>query len=673
MTYVIIASMATLAAFVAVAPAPASAATAKVRHTSLGALGVRADRAVLDGSRTRVRIRARRSVSVRLVLVRRGRVVRAWRAVHARAGTTVLSRSTTTRDRSLRLRITVSRRGRQGRGTLALLLVVRPPTAAPTPTPPPTPTRPPAPPTAPPVPAPDLGIALSTASVPENAPAGTHVGALSNVDPGAGARTFALVGGDGSQDNGRFRIAGAQLETAAPLDFETRPSVSIRVRATGADGSVVEQSFVIAVTNVDEAPTLVDLSPASVPENEPAATLVGALSVDPDAGDTATFVLVPGAGSQDNGHFRIVGTRLESDATFDFEARSSYSIRVRGTDRAGAAIEQVLAIAVTNVNEAPTRIDLSNASVAEGQPAPTIVGALSDIDPDAGDTATFALVPGAGSQDNGDFRIVGAVLATAAVLDAGAQPTTAAIRLRVMDGGGLTVDRSFVITIVPADGTPVVSVSFDDGLQSQYANARPALVRNGIPATYYVIGEGLGFGGAYMNAAEARQLAAEGSEIGNHTQTHPNLATLTAAQIGAQFQSAQSSIANAVGATPTTCAYPFGAHNDVVVAEAAKVFTACRTTMGGLNFAATLQPYRLVGYNVTNATTADDIRSAIFNVTGNDAWIIFTYHGVLSDGSGLPPESVDVTAAAFAEQMEAIRASAITVRTVSAALASLTA
>lgn len=569
----IAAALATLVAFAAVAPAAAS--TAKVRYASLGALGVRADRAVLDGSRTRLRIRARRAVSVRIALVRGGKAVRAWGAIDVEAGTTVLSRSTRTRDRSLRLRVTVSRRGRQGREVLGLVLVVRPPKPEPTPTTPqpaPTPTPTPTPTAPQPAPVPQLGIALSSASVVENAPAGTVVGALTNVDPNAGARMFELVGGDGSQDNGLFRIAGAQLRT---------------------------------------------------------------------------------------------------DTVFDFEARSSYSIRVRGTDGAGAAIERALDIAVTNVNEAPSQIELSNTSVAEGQPAPTILGALSHVDPDTGDTATFSLVPGVGSQDNGDFRVVGSVLTTDAVLDAGTQPS-ATIRVRATDAGGLTTERTLDITIAPATATPVASVSFDDGLQTQYANARPALVRNGIPATFYVIGEGFGFGGSYMNAGAVRQLTAEGNEIGNHTQTHPNLTTLTAAEISAEFQSAQSSIATAIGVTPTTCAYPFGAHNDVVVVEAAKHFSACRTTAGGLNFPATLQPHRLVGYNVTNATTANDVRSAIVNATDNDAWIIFTYHGVLTDGSGLPGDSGDVTVASFAAHMDAIRESQITVRTVSAALASLT-
>lgn len=46
---------------------------------------------------------------------------------------------------------------------------------------------------------------------------------------------------------------------------------------------------------------------------------------------------------------------------------------------------------------------------------------------------------------------------------------------------------------------------------------------------------------------------------------------------------------------------------------------------------------------------------------------------MLSDGAGLPSDSANVTAAAFAAHMRAIRESGITVRAVSAARASLAA
>jgi hypothetical protein len=56
---------------------------------------------------------------------------------------------------------------------------------------------------------------------------------------------------------------------------------------------------------------------------------------DPDAGDTHSYTLVSGAGSTDNSLFRISGSLLQTNAVFDFEARKTYSVRLRVTDAGG--------------------------------------------------------------------------------------------------------------------------------------------------------------------------------------------------------------------------------------------------------------------------------------------------------------------------------------------------
>jgi hypothetical protein len=83
------------------------------------------------------------------------------------------------------------------------------------------------------------------------------------------------------------------------------------------------------------------LSASSLAENAGANAVVGTLSAtDADAGDTATFTLVSGVGSTDNAAFDISGTTLRANASFDFETKSSFSIRVRVTDSVGATFEQ---------------------------------------------------------------------------------------------------------------------------------------------------------------------------------------------------------------------------------------------------------------------------------------------------------------------------------------------
>ncbi|MEA5578418.1 calcium-binding protein, partial [Anabaena sp. UHCC 0451] len=100
---------------------------------------------------------------------------------------------------------------------------------------------------------------------------------------------------------------------------------------------------------------------------------------------TFTYSLVTGTGDTDNPSFSIVGNQLLTNASFDFETKNSYSVRLRTTDQDGLSLEKQFTI---NIN------DLDN----------TIIGTVSNenftttsekdiIDAQGGDdaiTSTFA-------------------------------------------------------------------------------------------------------------------------------------------------------------------------------------------------------------------------------------------------------------------------------------------
>ena len=90
----------------------------------------------------------------------------------------------------------------------------------------------------------------------ENSPVGTLVGKLKATDADPGDRhTFALVGGKGAGDNCSFTIDGKRLLTAAAVDFEADPTLSIRVRAEDIAGARFAKSLTVTVTDVAETPT----------------------------------------------------------------------------------------------------------------------------------------------------------------------------------------------------------------------------------------------------------------------------------------------------------------------------------------------------------------------------------------------------------------------------------
>ncbi len=108
----------------------------------------------------------------------------------------------------------------------------------------------------------------------------------------------------------------------------------------------------------NSAPTNITLSNSSIAENAGVNATVGGLSTtDPDVGNTFTYTLVSGTGSTGNGAFNISGSTLRATSSLDFEAQSSYSVRIRTTDQGGLFFEKVFTVNVTNVNEAPTGTD----------------------------------------------------------------------------------------------------------------------------------------------------------------------------------------------------------------------------------------------------------------------------------------------------------------------------
>ncbi len=104
---------------------------------------------------------------------------------------------------------------------------------------------------------PAFPVPSATVSVGENTPAGTNI-------PGAG-RTATDPDGDtlaysflttGGSDYQHFAIneSTGQVRTHGPLDYETRSSYSVTVRAADTEGAVGAIAYTIEVTDVDEPP-----------------------------------------------------------------------------------------------------------------------------------------------------------------------------------------------------------------------------------------------------------------------------------------------------------------------------------------------------------------------------------------------------------------------------------
>jgi mRNA-degrading endonuclease HigB of HigAB toxin-antitoxin module len=320
---------------------------------------------------------------------------------------------------------------------------------------------------------PPTNVLLSNSSVAENAGANAVVGTLSSVDPDAGDTfTYTLVAGTGAADNASFNISGSQVRATANLDFETKSSYSIRVRASDAVGLTFDKALTINATNANESPTNVALSKSTIMEQSGANAVVGVLSTtDPDAGDTFTYTLVVGTGSTDNNSFNISGGQLRANASFSLATQSSYSVRVRTTDQGGLAFEKAFTITVTPANLAPTDIALSGTTIAENAGVNAVVGSLSTMDPDSGNTFTYSLVAGSGDIDNSWFNISGTQFRATASLDFETK-SIYAVRVRTTDQGGLTFEKAFTIAATNVNEAPTdIALSKTTIVENAGANA----------------------------------------------------------------------------------------------------------------------------------------------------------------------------------------------------------
>ena len=110
-----------------------------------------------------------------------------------------------------------------------------------------------------------------------------------------------------------------------------------------------------------------------------------------------------------------------------------------------------------------------------------------------------------------------------------------------------------------------VALTFDDG-PSPYTDRLLRILNDAdARATFFLIGNKVA-----ANPEGAVRIAGAGMEVGSHTWEHPNMTTIPAADVPAQFSKATDAIRTATGVTPTLWRPPGGLTDEVVNARAAE-------------------------------------------------------------------------------------------------------
>ncbi len=113
-------------------------------------------------------------------------------------------------------------------------------------------------------------------------------------------------------------------------------------------------------------------------------------------------------------------------------------------------------------------------------------------------------------------------------------------------------------------GSRQLALTFDDGPNDPHTlRLLEILERNGVRATFFLIG---------VHVAKrphiAREILGAGHALGNHTQTHPRLAFLSAGRVRQELADCQQAIEDAVGLQATVFRPPYGLKRPGVIAAA---------------------------------------------------------------------------------------------------------
>jgi len=203
----------------------------------------------------------------------------------------------------------------------------------------------------------DAGFALA-----ENASVSTIVGVVTGTDPDVGdVLTYSISGGN---TGSVFLVNSStgEITTAAALDYETAAQYLLTVTVTD-DGSPAlsdTASVTIDLLDINEAPSLADITGGAGEPDQPYSDSIGGTGSDPDSGDMLTYGKVSGPLWLT---IDLDGTLSGTPANEDI-GTNVWTVRV--TDSDGLTADAKLNIAVDAAPSGPISVSASGETTSRG-------------------------------------------------------------------------------------------------------------------------------------------------------------------------------------------------------------------------------------------------------------------------------------------------------------------
>lgn len=255
---------------------------------------------------------------------------------------------------------------------------------------------------------------------------------------------------------------------------------------------------------------------------------------------------------------------------------------------------------------------------------------------------------------------------TTFTLPAGA--TSFTVYMLLTGNGWLQTDDYSILPYKPSSFSQgLVSLTFDDGWQSIYANALPLLKKYGFVSTQYIISGTINGGDGYMTSTQIKAFKTQGSEIASHTVSHPDLTTLTAKQLDQELSQSRATIQRLFGTdTALNFASPYGSYNPTAVTVMKKYYRSHRSTDTGYNSKDNFDAYNILVQNIEVTTTPAQVNAWVNQAIKDKTWLVLVYHDVntAGDAYSVTPKNLD-------SELSYIKSTNVSVKTVDQALATI--
>lgn len=177
--------------------------------------------------------------------------------------------------------------------------------------------------------------------------------------------------------------------------------------------------------------------------------------------------------------------------------------------------------------------------------------------------------------------------------------------------------------VFPSASIPLVTFVFDDGYDTDYLVARDIFSELGAVACSAITTDWINRPG-YMSADQIIGLRDAGWEIMGHTATHPNLRSLTPAQVEEELFRSKAAL-EGLGVTVKNLVYPYNKSNETVREIARKYYRSGRGGKNKFN-TAVINPYELRSF--ANKPDLVAMKGHIDRAYTKKNWLIIYHHEI---------------------------------------------